>query len=282
MPLSEHSLYLFAVFLAEQGIKVQSIKCYLSGIRHLHIAAGFPDFFQTSHHRLDYIIKGIKRTQSSTIRGISSPRLPITPTILRKIWSYWSATTPSYDQKMLWAAFCLGFFGFLRAGEFTVPADNMFDQSSHLSYEDIAVDSHTSPTILQVRLKMSKTDPFRHGISIYIGKTGNNLCPVAALLSYLAIRGQHAGPLFCFQDGRCLTRSRLVHNLRSVLSQVGVNAANYSGHSFRIGAASTAAAKGVPDSTIKMLGRWESSAYMLYIRTPREQLANIASRLSAP
>jgi len=35
----------------------------------------------------------------------------------------------------------------------------------------------------------------------------------------------------------------------------------------------------VSDATIKMLGRWQSSAYQLYIRTPREQLAGVSLTL---
>ena len=42
----------------------------------------------------------------------------------------------------------------------------------------------------------------------------------------------------------------------------------YSGHSFRAGAATTAAKAGVEDSVIKALGRWESSAYLIYMRLP--------------
>ena len=33
------------------------------------------------------------------------------------------------------------------------------------------------------------------------------------------------------------------------------------------------------DPTIQMLGRWSSSAYRVYIKTPREQLANFSAVL---
>ena len=38
--------------------------------------------------------------------------------------------------------------------------------------------------------------------------------------------------------------------------------------SFQIGAATTAAAYGIPVDVIKTLGRWKSQAYHLYIRIP--------------
>ena len=38
---------------------------------------------------------------------------------------------------------------------------------------------------------------------------------------------------------------------------------------------------GIEDSLIKTLGRWESSAYLLYVRVPRERLAGVARLLTA-
>jgi hypothetical protein len=81
-------------------------------------------------------------------------------------------------------------------------------------------------------------------------------------------------------DGTFLTRDRFVQEVRKALSAAGVDQTKYAGRSFRIGAASTAAAAGIADSTIKTLGRWESSAYQLYVRLSREELAAITPKLA--
>ena len=151
-----------------------------------------------------------------------------------------------------------------------------FDPSVALTSSDIAVDRHQSPTLVRVRLKQSKTDPFRHGVDVYLRRTDADLCPVAALLAYMAVRPHLTGPLFIFKDGSFLTRDRLVAAVREALQEAGIDSAQYTGHSFRIGAATTAAQAG---SVVKMLGRWESTAYQRYIQTPRQTLAALSSRL---
>ena len=83
---------------------------------------------------------------------------------------------------------------------------------------------------------------------ISLGKSGNELCPVSAVLAYLARRGSSQGPLFIFSDG-------LVSYLLESLSVLGFNCELYSGHSFRIGMATTAAATELEDSVIWSLGR---------------------------
>ena len=267
-----------------EGIKHSSIKCYLSAARHLQITAGLADPFAGAQWpRLAYVLKGIKRDQSKSSQ--TRPRLPITPEILEKIQATWLSQSPlPFDKLMLWAAFTLGYFGFLRAGEFTIPSDTAFDPDTHLSFSDIAVDSRQSPSVVRVRIKCSKTDPFRQGVNIFLGKTDRQLCPVSAMVSFLAARGSGQGPLLHFQDGRPLTRQRLVSALREALSQANIqeDESSFSGHSFRIGAATAAARRGLEDSMIKMLGRWESDAYHRYIRTPRSQLAKVSSTLAAP
>ena len=86
-------------------------------------------------------------------------------------------------------------------------------------------------------------------------------------MAYLAIHGGSKGLLFRFRSGQPLTREHFVTKVREALSASGVDHSKYVGHSFRIGTATTAAQCGIADSTIQLLGRWESLAYPLYIRT---------------
>ena len=102
---------------------------------------------------------------------------------------------------MLLAACCVGYFSFLRAGEFTVRSQEVFDPSFSLTLGDIAVDQHNNPSIVRIRLKQSKTDPLRRGVNVFLGQTNADLCPVTAILAYVALRPQLEGPLFVFQDG---------------------------------------------------------------------------------
>ena len=57
----------------------------------------------------------------------------------------------------------------------TVPSDFKYDESVHSSVLDVAVDDPTHPSMIQITIKQSKTDPFRKGIDLYVGKTGSSL-----------------------------------------------------------------------------------------------------------
>ena len=82
------------------------------------------------------------------------------------------------------------FFGLLRSGEITIPDASAYDPSVHLNFNDIAADNPNSPKILRIRIKASKTNPFRQGVNIHIGRTDNPLCPVSALLNQEHMKGR--------------------------------------------------------------------------------------------
>ena len=57
----------------------------------------------------------------------------------------------------------------------------------------------TPPSLARINIKASKTGPFRKGVIICVGRTNNDLCPVAALAAYTTIRGADNGPFFMFE-----------------------------------------------------------------------------------
>ena len=82
------------------------------------------------------------------------------------------------------------------------------------------------------------------------------------------------------KQGRAITKPHFVARTRDILATLGLPQSQFAGHSFRIGAATAAAAAGVEDSTIQTLGRWSSAAFLQYIRTPKERLALISATLA--
>ena len=88
---------------------------------------------------------------------------------------------------------------------------------------------------------------------------------------FIQIRTRHGSdvtsPLFMEYNNTVLTRSAFISYLRHMLTRLGKDDSAYCGHSFRIGAATSAAAAGVEDHLIQTMGRWSSDCYVRYIKT---------------
>ena len=166
---------------------------------------------------------------------------------------------------------------FLSAGEFTV--NSPFNPDIHLAVSDVQADSLVNPSSFRIHIKCSKTDPFRQGYHIYIGAGKRHLCPVRTLTQYLHVHGSTTGPLFLLSDGTPLHRQWLTSNIQSIFSAAGVPGC-YTGRRFRIGAATSAASRGLPDHLIKTLGGWSSDAYQIYIHPPVSTIVGVASLLT--
>lgn len=280
MPKVDESILIQFVCFCATSLKLSytTIKQYLSGVRHFCIkqTGKNPLATGTGSHlpSLHLVMRGIRKTE---IRVGALPRLPITTPILTKLCSLLATGVygPYWDTLLI-AVYNIAFFAFLRCGEFTSPS-NSFDESTGLCYNDITL-IYTKHEVshMTLRLKSSKTDPFRQGCIITLFPTRSVLCPVKPMQRYLALRGSSlisvSEPLFMTPDRNPLTRTVFVDTLRSLLSRLGLESSHYAGHSFRIGAATSAAAVRIPDHLIKTLGRWSSDCYQRYIRTPHSLL----------
>ena len=174
---------------------------------------------------------------------------------------------------MITAAVLVAFFALLRSSEYTCPETRHYDPECTLCFQDVQFEGHFQ--FAQIRISKSKTGPFRLGCDIKVWRTGGRLCPLKALSRFIRHHPFRQGPLFSFRDGSYLTRTRLASIMRSVLHDVDLNT-----HSFRIGGVSAAAAAGIPDSTIQVMGRWASNAYRVYLRTPDTTFGQAAHAMS--
>ena len=79
-----------------------------------------------------------------------------------------------------------------------------------------------------------------------ISRNNDDLCPwtVSAVLSYLSRQGNFLGPLFCWHNKTLLSKTKFVSYVRLGLLRASLPADKNTGHSFRIGAATTAASAG--------------------------------------
>ena len=64
--------------------------------------------------------------------------------------------------------------------------------------------------VICIKLKRSKCDQFGTGVTVYLGRTDSPLCPVTALLAYMASRQDSPGPFFRDDKGHPLTKAVFV------------------------------------------------------------------------
>lgn len=148
--------------------------------------------------------------------------------------------------------------------EYAAPSTTTYDPLRTLLLQDHSIRA----TELTISLKASKTDQFRSGQLVTVAGCTSPCCPVQAMSAYLRVRqGSSALPLFLLESGQFLSRLGLTTTLRSLLASLGMPSTSYSSHSFRIGAATSAAVNGLPAWLIQHLGRWRSNCSSQYVRS---------------
>ena len=253
-------------------IKHSTIRLYLSGIRFEYLKTGVNcplignDF---ANSRITTLLNAVKRSQKTCTR----PRHPITASVLSKMCSLLkNGYISPFVDILLQAVFITSFFGFLRCGEITISQPE-FDPSKHICLNDVRF----CETHVQLLLRSSKTDPYKKEIVIPLFKSESNteLCPYRSLNQYLELRKINFpnkllpnSPFFLTENGKALCRSYFMMHIKHILARLGYDNSHYSGHSTRVGAATSASAARLEDHLIQTLGRWSSDCYKTYIRTP--------------
>jgi hypothetical protein len=255
----------------QDRITGDTIASYLSALRSVHVDRGLPTSV-FDDETLKRVIAGIKRRQPH--RELSQAK-PITLDILELAFSATidlSMITENQriDEINTTAAATVAFGGFLHSGEFTYEAKDLHNKRSFKSTSLLRLDITFSDLDehVTISLKRSKTDYDHVGVDIIIAATATPTCPVQALRRLFEEDPQPLdSPLFRLSSGP-LSYHKFVAIVRQRLQDSGVaNPQEYSGHSFRRGAATQAKANGMLNEDIQRLGRWSSEAFRRYIDT---------------
>ena len=200
-PLTEQLLCMYASYLADQQLTPQTIKSYLSAPRSWQISLGLPDPRDKSFlPMLKRVQAGISRLR--LMKGSQAwIRLPITSHLLRQIKQ--ALDRSAHPAKLvIWAVVSRAFFGYFRLGKLLLDSAQVFNESTCLSWGDVAVDNRSAPSMIQIYLKKSKCDQFGPRADVVVGITGDELCPVSAICQYLMLRGDKKGSFFWTQTER--------------------------------------------------------------------------------
>ena len=277
IPCSENTLLLYVAYLSKEGLKASSVRVYLAAIRALHIEEGHGNPLE-GYMRVQRAVRALEIQAEPP-----KQKLPITYTIMEKLQMVVGAK--DYHASLIWAAMTLAYFGCLRGAE--LAHTGQFNAELHLTSADMSFhpEADSIPEHIVVTVKRSKTDKLNKGFKIHLRCSRTLVCAYCALSSMLCRRAQLGlsmlprSPLFMFPNAMALSRNVFVQQTRLYLSMMGLESSQYSGHSYRSGSATTAAMAGTPDWQIKLLGRWNSDAYQVYVRASTSSMLDLTSSL---
>ncbi|XP_069601438.1 uncharacterized protein [Ranitomeya imitator] len=213
---------------------------------------GWPD--STKHFLVSQLLKGWRRADRH-----GDNRRPISFDLLVSLVKALEPVCDSkYEAALMSAAFGLAFFGAMRVSEIVPTALN---KPGGLRREDILICEDG----IRIRICKSKTDQEGRGTWFLIFAINKDICPLVLIKDYMRVR-KDGSQLFIHENGLPLVSGQFLAILRRVLSRLGMPAAEFGTHSFRIGAATEASRAGLLESEIQRVGRWRSRCFTRYIR----------------
>lgn len=262
LSVSADNLALFIAHLAKCKYTASTVFTFISAISYVSWLSSFPDPTQCSTIKL--ALKGYSKLNPI----VADSRLPITLPLLERIINAFSNTVSGdYHRKLMEAMCAMAFFAALRVEEINFHGGQSTRNVIQLNQISFLASTDGKTSAIKLTMRFFKHSNPTQPIEILLHKS-QPICPVATITEYLSVRGQISGPLFCWPDHSPVRRSQFVDSLKGALSFCNLETDRYKTHSFRIGAASWAAAQGFSDSQIRRFGRWKSNTFLKYIRTP--------------
>jgi integrase len=192
-------------------------------------------------------------------------RAPFTIALIERILTKLDPSNP-LDAAVA-AALTTMFFTVARVGEFTVPSVERFNPAIHVKRSDVRPEEDRHGLQVTVfALPWTKCAPA--GEEVYWARQQGPADPQAALHNHFLINDPApTDHLFAYRHAkglRPLTRRAFLDRIAAVALSIGVT--HLKGHGIRIGATLEYLLRGVPFDVVKLMGRWGSESFILYLR----------------
>lgn len=254
-PVPVEQIVLYIAYCFENNYSPATIKLYISGLSYIHKINGQADHSQSFTVRK--LLEGCNRA-----RPTSDSRAPINAKTLEKICDALQALCSSKYETMLFkVAFSLAYFGLLRVSEMVVCSNFLSNRA--LAKQDVYIDR--SQTV-HIKLRQTKTQQVGRPVELQISCNNETKQFVKLVGDYFRLIPTKAVFFLSHQNATPMTRYQFSAVLTMACRHIGLDTKHFRTHSFRIGRATDLALQGLPDETIKQLGRWSSNTYRRYIR----------------
>ncbi|KAE8269260.1 hypothetical protein A4X09_0g3086 [Tilletia walkeri] len=283
-PISEGLLLAFVC--AQAGSRAKK-----TVINHLSALAAWHETWGLRWHRFDVVDRALQG-----VGKLAPAHLPLRPPVeLSDLLSarlfLHNTTNPLHAA--VWACALMSFWSACRLGETTVPSAAYFNPARHVSRAAVGPLRTTSDgaQALAVELPWTKTTR-QDGMTKVLSSQAEELDPVHALRWHLSVNSlpgldSTATALFAYKIRAGpgwrmtpLTKVTMLNTFSEALRLAG--RPTFSGHSFRIGAATYYWHRGASVDEIKLLGGWASDSFRVYLRDPVLGLAPLQQRFGAP
>ena len=257
-PVPETHIHAYITYLFHNGYAPSTAAMHISAISFQHKINH--NFDNTSTFAISKMLEGYKR-----LRANPDNRMPIMYNTLVAICKILGNICISeYETLLFRAAYRLAFFGLFRVSELVFTSSQQPDQPLQVS--DVLCTTKAGQNILRIRQRKAKCNQTGKPYIIDIPAIESTECPLLAMEAFLKIRPHKSVYLFCHINGQPLTRYQFGAVLNKAITALNLPTTHFRTHSFRIGAASWLASKGVSYETIKKMGRWQSNSFLKYIR----------------
>ncbi|KAJ3835481.1 hypothetical protein F5878DRAFT_543078, partial [Lentinula raphanica] len=251
-----------------------SVKNYVHGLKAWHIMHGIE--WTIDKAGLDTIIRGAESLQPE--KSKRKKWIPFTENYIEQILGEFNLDDP-FDAAC-GACLTTGFYCAARVGELTVPTLKAFNPRKHVTTSQIrrATDRNGFETTV-IHVPSTKTSQIE-GEDIYFSRQLNAADPERWLNNHLAVNKPEPNEhLFSYQhqsgggkaSRRPLTKAAFIQKLQKVARNKGLQVLQ--GHGIRIGATLEYLLRGVPFNAVRVIGRWQSDAFLLYLRKHAEIMA---------